>query len=60
MERNARAQALALAGTRMDSLGWAIKNDTILVLKGLDLGIEIPCAGVPLSPKLALRALLEA
>lgn len=30
------------AGTRMDSLGWAIKNDTILVLKGLDLGIEIP------------------
>jgi len=30
------------AGTRMDSLGWAIKNDTILVLKGLNLGIEIP------------------
>ena len=33
------------AGTRMDSLGWAIKNDTILVLKGLDLGIEIPGSG---------------
>lgn len=33
------------AGTRMDSLGWSIKNDTILVLKGLDLGIEIPGGG---------------
>ncbi|MDA9367744.1 hypothetical protein OAP05_00415 [Schleiferiaceae bacterium] len=33
------------AGTRMDSLGWAIKNDTILVLKGLDLGIELPGGG---------------
>ncbi len=33
------------AGTRIDSLGWAIKNDTILVLKGLDLGIEIPGSG---------------
>lgn len=33
------------AGTRIDSLGWAISNDTILVLKGLDLGIEIPGGG---------------
>jgi len=33
------------AGTRMDSLGWSIKNDTILVLKGLDLGIDIPGGG---------------
>ena len=33
------------AGARMDSLGWAIKNDTILVLKGLDLGIELPGGG---------------
>ena len=33
------------AGTRMDSLGWAIKNDTILVLKGLDFGIELPGGG---------------
>ncbi|CAI8155458.1 MAG: Uncharacterised protein [Flavobacteriales bacterium UBA4585] len=33
------------AGARMDSLGWAIKNDTILVLKGLDLGLELPGGG---------------
>ncbi|MBL6868353.1 MAG: hypothetical protein ISQ96_07730 [Cryomorphaceae bacterium] len=33
------------AGALMDSLGWAIKNDTILVLKGLDLGIELPGGG---------------
>jgi hypothetical protein len=33
------------AGARMDSLGWAIKNDTILVLKGLDFGIELPGGG---------------
>ena len=33
------------AGARMDSLSWAIKNDTILVLKGLDLGIELPGGG---------------
>src|SRR5210317_418724 len=33
------------AGTRMDSLGWSIKNYTILVLKGLDLGIDIPGGG---------------
>jgi len=33
------------AGTRIDSIGWAIKNDTILVLKNVDLGIGIPGAG---------------
>ncbi len=33
------------AGALMDSLGWVIKNDTILVLKGLDLGIELPGGG---------------
>ena len=33
------------AGTRLDSLGWAIKNDTILTLKNIDLGLGLPGAG---------------
>ena len=33
------------AGTRLDSIGWAIRNDTILVLKNIDLGLGIPGAG---------------
>ena len=33
------------AGTRLDSLGWAIKNDTILTLKNIDLGLGLPGDG---------------
>jgi hypothetical protein len=33
------------AGTRLDSMGWAIKNDTVLVLKGIDMGIGNPLGG---------------
>ena len=33
------------AGIRLDSIGWAIRNDTILVLKNIDLGLGIPGAG---------------
>mgnify|MGYP000206347667 FL=1 len=27
------------AGVRMDSMSWSIKNDTVLVLSGIDLGL---------------------
>jgi len=33
------------AGTQLDSLGWSIVNDTILVLSGIDLGIDNPLSG---------------
>jgi len=33
------------AGARLDSLGWAIRNDTILVLKNIDLGLGLPGSG---------------
>ena len=35
------------AGVRIDSMGWSIKNDTILVLNGLDLGFDNPLGGGP-------------
>ena len=33
------------AGVRMDSMGWSIKNDTVLVLSGIDLGFDNPLGG---------------
>jgi hypothetical protein len=33
------------AGVRLDSMGWSIENDTILVLNGIDLGFENPIGG---------------
>ena len=38
------------AGVQLDSLGWSIKNDSILVLKGLDLGVDNPLGGGSLTP----------
>jgi hypothetical protein len=35
------------AGVRIDSMGWSIKNDTILVLNGIDLGFDNPLGGGP-------------
>lgn len=35
------------AGVQVDSIGWSIKNDTILLLKGIDLGFEDPITGEP-------------
>ncbi|HCP40243.1 MAG TPA: hypothetical protein DIT65_00470 [Cryomorphaceae bacterium] len=35
------------AGVRIDSMGWSIKNDTILVLDGIDLGFDNPLGGGP-------------
>ena len=35
------------SGVRVDSLGWSIKNDTVLVLNGVDLGFEDPISGEP-------------
>jgi len=38
------------AGVRMDSMGWSIKNDTVLVLSGIDLGFDNPLGGGGLVP----------
>jgi hypothetical protein len=35
------------AGVRIDSMGWSIKNDTVLVLNGIDLGFDNPLGGGP-------------
>ncbi len=38
------------AGVELDSLGWFVKHDSILVLSGLDLGFENPLSGGSLIP----------
>ena len=43
------------AGVRMDSMGWSIKNDTILVLNGIDLGFDNPLGGGPSSATTTLN-----
>lgn len=45
------------AGTRIDSMGWAIENDTVLVLSGIDLGLGGLGNGAPAPPKIAFNIL---
>lgn len=51
------------AGVRLDSMGWSIENDTILVLNGIDLGFEDPINGggalVPSKLKFDILALTQ-
>ena len=51
------------AGVRMDSMGWSIKNDTILVLNGIDLGFDNPLGGgaslVPSNLEFDIRTLTQ-
>lgn len=51
------------SGVRLDSMGWSIENDTVLVLDGIDLGFEDPISGggslVPSNLKFDIRTLTE-
>jgi hypothetical protein len=51
------------AGVRIDSMGWSIKNDTILVLNGIDLGFDNPLGGgaslVPSNLEFDIRTLTQ-
>lgn len=51
------------AGVRIDSMGWSIKNDTILVLNGIDLGFDNPLSGgaslVPSNLEFDIRTLTQ-
>ena len=33
------------AGVRLDSMGWSIENDSVLLLRGIELGFEDPFNG---------------
>jgi len=45
------------AGSQIDSLGWAIMNDTILSLKGVDIGLDILGGAVPSNINFVIKTL---
>tara|TARA_B110000503_G_scaffold100589_1_gene150470 strand:- start:184 stop:648 length:465 start_codon:yes stop_codon:yes gene_type:complete len=45
------------AGTQIDSLGWAIMNDTILSLEGIDIGLDILGGAVPSNINFVIKTL---
>jgi hypothetical protein len=45
------------AGTQIDSLGWAIMNDTILSLEGIDIGLDLLGGAVPSNLNFVIKTL---
>jgi hypothetical protein len=45
------------AGTRIDSMGWAVESDTVLVLSGIDLGLGDLTGGIATPTKVAYNIL---